>query len=92
MMENWKVLIGEEEDEQLLPLFSKRIKTISISLPGIDKDLTFKDLYTRNIKSFHFGDEPYRKNQRKAAQQTKSKIIATIMCLIVEEKIQKDGL
>ena len=90
---DWTILLGANaEDEQYLPIFAKRIKEISIRIPGIEKDLTYKDVRTRNIKSFHLTDRPFKRVEQRMAQQVKSQIIATLMCLVVQEKMDKEGL
>ena len=54
---------------------------------------------TRDLKDFHCDEnmqkrstKPFREEQKKVANMVKSKIISTLMCLVVQEKIGKESL
>ena len=86
----------------MLPIFNKRIQEIAIRLPGIETELTYKLICTRDLKDFHFDEttidgtttlkkstKQFRREETKIANRVKSEIIATLMCLVVQEKIGK---
>ena len=54
---------------------------------------------TRDLRDFHCDEtmqkrstKPFREEQKKVANMVKSKIISTLMCLVVQEKIGKESL
>ena len=82
----------------MLPIFSDRIKEIKIKIPGIPEPLQYHQICSRDLSDFHFeenmvnqSNEAFRNNQKNAAKMVKSKIISTLMNLVVQEKIDKES-
>ena len=83
---------------ELLPIFSDRIKEIKLRIPGIPEPLQYHQICSRGLSDFHFDEtmvnqskEPFRNNQKNSAKMVKSKIISTLMNLVVQEKIDKES-
>ena len=73
-----------------MPIFSKRIQEIAVKIPTTETELKFKDLIGRAVRDFHFTEEPFRREQQKNARRVKAEIISTMMCLVVQEKIDQE--
>ena len=73
-----------------MPIFSKRIQEIAVKIPTTESELKFKDLIGRAVRDFHFTEEPFRREQQKNARRVKAEIISTMMCLVVQEKIDQE--
>ena len=61
-----------------------------MKIPTTETELKFKDLIGRAVRDFHFTEEPFRREQQKNARRVKAEIISTMMCLVVQEKIDQE--
>jgi len=85
-----------EETEERNPIFNQRVQNIKmkINLPRMDasKEYQIKDIIGRDSDDFSEKSisEGIRKKDRAIANETKACILATFMCIVVDEQIRND--
>ena len=82
---SWKVFIEPNSTKEAMPLFSSRMKEIEIKING--KLYKYNDIKPCRAVTFHpIQKAGYREKEKQEALKIKSEIVATLMCLVVQEK------
>jgi len=84
---------GTEETVERNPAFNQRVQEIRMkfNLPGMesDKEYQFKDIIGRFTDDFSEVEGPLRKKDKQEAQETKARVLATFMCIVVDEHFKR---
>jgi len=87
---------GHEETAERNPIFNQRVQNIKmkINLPRLDSsaEYQFKDIIGRDVDDFSEKSlsEGLRNKDKTIAEETKACIVATFMCIVVDEQFRKD--
>ena len=89
---SWKVFIEPNSTKEEMPLFSSRINNFELNIKtnGKYKLFKYKDIKSSQAATFHpkcsNKNVPLREKEKEEALKIKSEIVATLMCLVVQEK------